>query len=49
MFGGAEGIIETRAALLASHGFAALSLAYFKYKDLPEKLQDVPVDYFEVN
>ncbi|XP_076464801.1 bile acid-CoA:amino acid N-acyltransferase-like [Babylonia areolata] len=38
---------EFRAALLASHGFAVLALPYFKFQDLPAKLEDVPFDYFE--
>ncbi|KAK7480356.1 hypothetical protein BaRGS_00028403 [Batillaria attramentaria] len=47
MFGTAGGIIETRAALLASHGFAALSLAFFRYLDLPPVLDKIQLDYFE--
>lgn len=47
MFGSSGGIIETRAALLASHGFATLSLPYFRYDDLPTKLEDVDFHYFE--
>uniref|UniRef100_A2AKK5-2 Isoform 2 of Acyl-coenzyme A amino acid N-acyltransferase 1 n=1 Tax=Mus musculus TaxID=10090 RepID=A2AKK5-2 len=39
--------VEFRASLLASHGFAVLALAYFAYKDLPEKLQEVDLEYFE--
>jgi dienelactone hydrolase len=34
------------AAWLASHGFAALALAYFRYEDLPPKLQAIPLEYF---
>lgn len=37
MFGGAGGCIETRAALLAKHGFASLALAYFAYEGLKAK------------
>lgn len=48
LYGSAGGIIEYRAALLASHGFAALSLAYFQYKDLATHLGNVNFDYFEV-
>ncbi|GAB1600355.1 acyl-coenzyme A amino acid N-acyltransferase 1-like [Argonauta hians] len=47
LFGGAGGLIESRAALLASHGFVALSLAYFGYKDLPSHTVDVDYEYFE--
>ncbi|XP_031232625.1 bile acid-CoA:amino acid N-acyltransferase [Mastomys coucha] len=39
--------VEFRASLLASHGFAVLALAYFGYEDLPEKLQEMDLDYFE--
>lgn len=40
--------MEHRGALLASKGFAVLSLAYFGYKDLPNKLIEVDLNYFEV-
>ena len=39
-FGGPEG------AMLASHGFTALSLAYFGVKGLPPTLQNIPIEYF---
>ncbi|TKC46379.1 hypothetical protein EI555_011059, partial [Monodon monoceros] len=35
LFGGIGGLIEIRASLLASHGFAVLALAYCDYEDLP--------------
>jgi dienelactone hydrolase len=35
-----------RAAWLASHGFAALALAYFRYDDLPKELARIPLEYF---
>uniref|UniRef100_A0A8C9IIU6 Uncharacterized protein n=1 Tax=Piliocolobus tephrosceles TaxID=591936 RepID=A0A8C9IIU6_9PRIM len=41
LFGGIGGLIEFPASLLASHGFAVLALAYFAYKDLPDKLQEM--------
>nr|XP_010349127.1 acyl-coenzyme A amino acid N-acyltransferase 1-like [Saimiri boliviensis boliviensis]XP_039330968.1 acyl-coenzyme A amino acid N-acyltransferase 1-like [Saimiri boliviensis boliviensis] len=47
LFGGIGGLIEFRASLLASHGFAVLALAYFAYEDLPDKLQEVDLGYFE--
>lgn len=47
MFGFIGGLVEFRASLLASHGFAVLALAYFGYEDLPEKLQEIDLDYFE--
>ncbi len=34
-------------ALLASHGFAVLALAYFRYAHLPMELVDIPLEYFE--
>jgi bile acid-CoA:amino acid N-acyltransferase len=48
MFGSAGGLMETRACMLASHGFAVLALAFFKYEDLPSTLGEVTFDYFEV-
>ncbi|XP_070181675.1 acyl-coenzyme A thioesterase 1-like isoform X2 [Littorina saxatilis] len=47
MFGAAGGNMETRAALLAGHGFAALSLAFIAFEDLPKRMMDVQFDYFE--
>ncbi|XP_006015541.1 bile acid-CoA:amino acid N-acyltransferase [Alligator sinensis] len=47
LFGGVRGLIEFRASLLASRGFAALALAYFGYEDLPEILAEVDLEYFE--
>ena len=34
------------AALLASHGYPTLSLAYFKEPGLPPTLKDIPLEYF---
>ncbi|XP_075415110.1 bile acid-CoA:amino acid N-acyltransferase-like [Tenrec ecaudatus] len=47
LFGGGGGLMESRASLLASHGFASLALAYFGYADLPPQLEKVDLDYFE--
>lgn len=47
MFGTAGGLIEFKASLLASHGFAALALAYFAYDDLPKYLPYCELEYFE--
>ena len=47
LFGTAGGLIETRAALLASHGFMTLALAYFAYEDLQTHLDRIDLDYFE--
>ena len=38
--------MEYKAALLASHGFAALALAFFRYDDLPEDPSELDVEYF---
>lgn len=46
MFGTAGGLIEFKASLLASHGFAALALAYFAYDDLPKVITEVELGYF---
>lgn len=40
------GLGETKAQLLASHGFAVLALAYFGMEGLPQKLENVPLEYF---
>ncbi|XP_072024027.1 peroxisomal succinyl-coenzyme A thioesterase-like [Amphiura filiformis] len=50
MFGGSGGLIEFRAALLASRGFAAYALPYFGYEDLPDMVTDMEpheLEYFE--
>ncbi|XP_050192844.1 acyl-coenzyme A amino acid N-acyltransferase 1-like isoform X2 [Myiozetetes cayanensis] len=47
MFGGAGGLIEFRAGLLASRGFAVLALAFFAYDDLPRVLAQLDLEYFE--
>jgi dienelactone hydrolase len=44
--GGGISTVQCTAALLASHGFAALALAYFNYQDLPPDLVDIPLEYF---
>ena len=45
--GSGGGVNESEAALLASHGFTTLALAYFKYPGLPPTLDDIPLEYFE--
>lgn len=47
MFGSIGGLVEFRASLLASRGFAVLALAYFAYEDLPKELLEEDLDYFE--
>jgi len=47
VLGGSEGGLPVpKAAWLASHGFAALALAYFRYEDLPRDLEGIPLEYF---
>jgi len=47
VLGGSEGgLPRRRAAWLASHGFAALALAYFRYENLPPRLEAIPLEYF---
>ncbi|KAM9266801.1 LOW QUALITY PROTEIN: acyl-coenzyme A amino acid N-acyltransferase 2-like [Cariama cristata] len=47
LFGGAGGLIEFRAGLLASRGFAVLALAFFAYDDLPRTLAQLDLEYWE--
>ncbi|CAJ0965324.1 unnamed protein product [Ranitomeya imitator] len=47
LFGGAGGLAEYRASLLASHGFVVLALAYFGYSDLPRSFEKLQLEYFE--
>lgn len=50
VLGGGEGGLAspmTYAALLASHGYPSLALAYFRFEDLPNSLREVPLEYFE--
>jgi dienelactone hydrolase len=45
--GGWGGLDEYRAAVLASHGYVAFSLAYFGKPGLPPVLANIPLEYFE--
>ncbi|KAJ8333346.1 hypothetical protein SKAU_G00422420 [Synaphobranchus kaupii] len=45
--GTAGGLLEYRGCLLANHGFATMSLAYFSFDDLPKKLLELHLEYFE--
>jgi dienelactone hydrolase len=49
VLGGSDGgnTFQYVAALLAAQGFAALSLPYFAYEDLPTDLVEIPLEYFE--
>ena len=46
MFGGHGGLLEYRAALLASHGFVTFALAFYAYKDLPSSYIGLDLEYF---
>ena len=48
VLGGSDGgnLWQFVAALLAAHGCAALSLAYFADEDLPKELIEIPLEYF---
>ena len=49
VLGGSGGGITSAsyyAKMLASHGYAALALAYFAYEDLPPWLIKIPLEYF---
>lgn len=45
--GSGGGFPDRPAALFASHGFAAVSLAYFGVDGLPPELRRIPLEYFE--
>jgi len=45
--GSGGGFPDRSAALFASHGFAAVSLAYFGVDGLPPELRRIPLEYFE--
>ena len=45
--GSGGGFPDSLAALFASHGFAAVSLAYFGVEGLPPELRRIPLEYFE--
>ena len=49
LFGGLVSLVETRAALLASHGFVAFAVVYLYQKNLPQKLYDFNIGYIKVN
>jgi len=45
--GSGGGLYEGEAAILASHGYAALALAYFGIDPLPAGLYNIPLEYFK--
>jgi dienelactone hydrolase len=48
VIGGSEGGLSTTglAAMLASHGYPAMALAYFGAPGLPSQMKDIPLEYF---
>ena len=42
------GLHEHKGSMLASEGFVVLCVAFFQFKDLPNKLEDVDINYFQV-
>ena len=50
MFGGQVDLVEARAGLLASHGFAAFALAYLMLDEtLPKSTEDADFKYVDVS
>ena len=45
--GSGGGLAEDQPALLASRGYAVLSLGYFGMEGVPQDLADIPLEYFE--
>ena len=45
--GSGGGLMETRAALFAAHGYAAFALGYFGAPGLPTHISRTPLEYFE--
>ena len=46
--GGSNGGVPLRPAIwLASHGYTAFALAYFRFEDLPPQLEAIPLEYFQ--
>ena len=46
MFGSHGGLLEYRAAILASYDFVVLGLAFYAYKDLPDSMINLELEYF---
>ena len=44
--GGGLGSTSAVGSLLAEHGYAALALAYFGVDQLPDRLEEIPLEYF---
>lgn len=45
--GSTGGLPEIHAQMFATHGYAALALAYIRYEALPAELLSIPLEYFE--
>jgi dienelactone hydrolase len=43
--GSSGGLREHQAALIASHGYCALAMAYFAFEGLPQRLANIPLEY----
>ncbi|XP_018418190.1 PREDICTED: acyl-coenzyme A thioesterase 1-like isoform X2 [Nanorana parkeri] len=41
------GLLEYKASLLASRGFATMALAYYNFEDLPKQMKTFHLEYFE--
>ncbi|XP_060065080.1 acyl-coenzyme A amino acid N-acyltransferase 1-like [Ylistrum balloti] len=41
------GVMENRAALLASHGYVVMALPYYGYEDLPKHIVNLDLQYFK--
>ena len=48
MFGGLVSLVETRAALLASHGYATYAISYLYSEGLPQNLMGASEEYIRV-
>ncbi|KAF5907984.1 acyl-coenzyme A thioesterase 4-like isoform X1, partial [Clarias magur] len=48
LWGGGRGLVEYRAALLASHGFVAFALEYIENLEFSEETEGIGFTYFEV-
>lgn len=45
--GSSGGSVDWLAKAIAYHGFSVLDIPYFNYPGLPEKLVNIPIEYFE--
>jgi dienelactone hydrolase len=45
--GSSGGLPELQARMFASHGYAALALAYIRHETLPAELLSIPLEYFK--